>query len=243
MGNFVTTSRSIVSRSRPARRIHPGRRQSAAILASTALSAFLLRRRLMRWGATDAELELALAGDELLPKVSLTSTRSITIDAAVAQVWPWLAQLGQGRGGFYSYDFLENLVGLDIHSADQIHPRWQHLTVGSPVQLAPQLALTVAVLEPGRALVLRGAVPVGAAAVPFDFTWAFTLHPGTRGRTRLVVRERYRYVHRWAGLIAQPAELVSCLMSPRMLRGIKRRAEQPAAGLVDAPPIEKRISA
>lgn len=228
MGNVIAAIRTDVSRSRPARRMRPDRLIPAAVLVTTAVSAasaVLLRRRLMRWGATDAELESALPGDDLLPVVSVTSTRSITISATAEAVWPWLAQLGQGRGGFYGYDFLENLVGLHMRSADRINPQWQHLAVGSSVQLAPQVALTVAVLEPDRALVLRGGVPVGAKAPPYDFTWAFTLHPGAAGTTRLVVRERYCYTRRRAGLIVQPAESVSCLMSPRMLRGLKRRAE------------------
>ena len=248
MENIVATikramSKRVVSRFRPARRVRLGRLTLVAVIVSTALAGVLLRRRLIRWGATDAELELTLAGDELLPAVNVASTRSITINASAEQVWPWLVQLGQGRGGFYSYDFLENLVGLDINSADRIRPQWQQLTVGSSVRLAAQVALTVAVLDPGRALVLRGGVPVGSAPVPYEFTWAFTLRPGRAETTRLVVRERYCYARRWAGVVVQPAELVSCVMSPRMLRGIKCRAEQPGAGRVDAQPIERGISA
>lgn len=248
MENVVTTMKravikGVVGGSRSARRIRLGRSSSVVVVVATTLSAVLLRRRLIRWGATDAELQLTLAGDELLPAINLASTRSVAINASPGQVWPWLVQLGQGRGGFYSYDFLENLVGLKIHSADRIHPEWQQLTVGSTIRLASQVALTVAVLQPDRALVLRGGVPLGVAAPPYDFTWAFTLQPGPAGTTRLVVRERYCYSRGWAGLVVQPAELISCLMSPRMLRGIKRRAEQAGAGRVDAQPADRGISA
>ena len=238
------TTNTTISRSRLACRIRSRWLMRNLLLATTAaLSAVLLRRLLMRWGATDTELEMSLPGDDLLPAVNLATTRSITISATAERVWPWLAQLGQGRGGFYSYDFLENLFGLDMHSADRIHPDWQHLTVGSTVRLAPQVVLTIAVLEPGRALVLRGGVPVGPATAPYDFTWTFILQPGPSGTTRLVVRERYCYRRRWAGLIVQPAELVSCLMSPRMLRGIKRRSEEPGESVVHAQPIEQGIPA
>ena len=164
------------------------------------------------------------------PSVNLSATRAITIKTAADHVWPWIAQLGQGRGGFYSYDWLENLVAhIDIHNADRIVPEWQHLAVGSEVRLAPELPLQVAALERGRALVLRGNVPMGKVTPPYDFTWAFVLLPQPDGTTRLVVRERYEYTRRWAALIVQPAQLVSCLMSPKMLRGIKSRAERHAA--------------
>ena len=119
------------------------------------------------------------------------------------------------------------MANIDIHNADQIVPEWQHLAVGSEVRLAPELPLQVADLDVGRALVLRGNVPIGQAAPPYDFTWAFVLQPQPDGTTRLVVRERYAYTHRWAALIVQPAQLVSCFMSPEMLRGIKTRAERP----------------
>jgi hypothetical protein len=198
----------------------------AAVLGTAAL----LRHRYLRWGATGAELHRALPGDEVLPTVGLSATRAITIHAAADDVWPWLAQLGQGRGGFYSYDWLENLVAhVDIHNADRIVPEWQHISVGSEVALAPQVWLKVVVLEPGRTLVLRGSVPMGQVASPYDFTWAFVLLPQPAGATRLVVRERYEYSRPWAALIVQPAELVSCLMTPKMLRGIKTRAEHRAA--------------
>ncbi len=169
---------------------------------------------------------MILPGDGLLPTAELVATRAITISAAAPEVWPWIAQLGQGRGGFYSYDALENLVHCDIHSADHIHSEWQEVVVGGQVNLAPQVPLTVAVFEPDRAFVLRGAVPMGKLSAPYDYTWSFVVRPAQDGTSRLLVRERYRYTRRWAPLIVQPAELVSCLMSPRMLRGIKKRAEQ-----------------
>lgn len=191
--------------------------------------AAVLRHRYLRWGATSREQAQRLVGDDLLPEVDLSATRAITIDAPADAVWPWLVQLGQGRGGFYSYDWLENLVPhVDIHNADSIVPGWQHIEVGAEVRLAPELPLTVVALEPGRALVLRGGVPMGTSAPPYEFTWAFILLPQSAGTTRLLVRERYAYTRRWAPLIVQPAAFVSCLMSPKMLRGIKTRAQHTA---------------
>ena len=144
------------------------------------------------------------------------------------QVWPWIAQLGQGRGGFYSYDFLENLAGCDIHSADRIVPRWQDIKVGDEVKLAPAVGLGVAALEPGRSLVLRGGIPVGNTPPPYDFTWAWVLRDEPDGTSRLLVRERYAYTRTWARFLVEPVEAVSFVMSQKMLRGIRDRAEQMA---------------
>jgi hypothetical protein len=79
----------------------------------------ILRRRCLRWAASDEEVGAALPGDELVPHADLTATRAITVRTLPDGVWPWIVQLGQGRGGFYSYDLLENLAGCDIHSADR----------------------------------------------------------------------------------------------------------------------------
>jgi hypothetical protein len=194
------------------------RRQAAAAGAAvigTAVATYILlvRRWQLRWGATEEECDAILAGDDLIPNPDLVATRAITVHAPAEQVWPWIAQLGQGRGGFYSYDVLENLVGCDIHSADR-------------VKLHPEVGLGVAVLEPVRALVLRGGVPMGAAPPPYDFTWAFVVRERPEGTTRLLVRERYAYTQRWASLLVEPVAVVAFVMSQRMLRGIRDRAER-----------------
>ena len=199
---------------------------SVAVGIAVAAGAALLRARSLRWGATDGEVEMVLPGDELVPRADLTATRAITVRASAADgVWPWIAQLGQARGGFYSYDFLENLMGCDVHSANRVVREWQRIEVGAQVNLHPKLALTAALVEPERTLVLRGGVPIGGAPPPYDFTWAFVLCDQPDATTRPVVRERYRYSRRWAPLLVEPVELISFAMSRRMLRGIKERAE------------------
>jgi hypothetical protein len=185
----------------------------------------LVRTWMLNFGSTEDELDAALPGDSLLERADLVATRTIGIDAPAAAVWPWVAQIGQDRGGFYSYDELENLIGLDIHSADRIMPEFQDIAVGDRVHLAPPVALEVVLLERGRALVLRGAAAPGADAPPYDFTWAFVLRPGRDGGTRLVVRERYLYKAGWARLMVEPVSVLSWLMTQRMLRGIRDRAE------------------
>jgi hypothetical protein len=210
-----------------------------AIAATVAAAIRAVRRASLRWGATPDELGMTLPGDDLLPAADLRATRAITIAAGPLAVWPWLAQLGQNRGGFYSYDWLENLVGVDIHTVDSIKPELQIRAVGDDVNLAAQVALSVVEFDPERALVLRGAVaPDGTGAgAPYDFTWAFVLQPSADGTTRLVVREQYAYLANWAALLVEPIEMVSFLMTERMLPGIRNRAEGSVPwSTVPAPP-------
>ncbi|MBF4992695.1 SRPBCC family protein [Arthrobacter gandavensis] len=206
----------------------------ATAFAAAAAGAFIaVRRASLRWGATEEELGMALPGDELLPAADLTATRAIGIGAPPSAVWPWLTQLGQNRGGFYTYDWLENLIGLHIHSADAVTPELQVRGVGEAVDLAPGAGLVVVRLEDEHGLVLGGGVDAAGnghtttdeTGAPYDFTWAFVLLPQPDGTTRLVVRERYAYRSRWAALLVEPVEMLSFLMTERMLRGIRDRAE------------------
>jgi hypothetical protein len=182
----------------------------------------------LHWGATAVERGERLAGDELMARADLTATRAITIRCPSDRVWRWLVQIGQGRGGLYSYDRLENLVGCDMHSADRIVPELQNVDVGDEVRLAPSMGLTVAAVETGRSLVLTGGVPIGRSAPPYDFTWSFVLREESYASTRLIVRERYAYQRVWAPLLVEPTEAISFVMSQKMLRGMRDRAESGA---------------
>ncbi|MDR1188316.1 MAG: hypothetical protein LBK95_12830 [Bifidobacteriaceae bacterium] len=194
------------------------------LMAGAGAGALATWRWQRRWGATAAEQRAVLPGDDLVPQPGYQATRAIGIDAPPDVVWPWLVQLGQDKGGFYSYDWLENLAGLNIHSADSVHPEWQRLTVGDKVVLAEPACLRVAVLEDRKALVLHGE-DSQAAPVDMDFSWAFVLEPEGPAGTRLVVRERYAWA-KWAvGVTVKAVAWVSFVMSRAMLVGIKRRAE------------------
>lgn len=195
-------------------------------VAAVVFGVVLFRRWQVRWGATDAEVAADLPGDELMPRADRNTTRAVTIAAPPKEVWPWLVQMGQGRGGLYSYDVLENLIGCDIHSADQIVQEWQHVTVGDSFRLHPDIALHVVVVEPDHALVIQGGVPMGDAAPPYDFTWAFVLNELTDGTTRLVIRERYTFTRWWASLVVDSVSFVSFGMTRKMLHGIRARAER-----------------
>lgn len=196
---------------------------------ATAACIRFARRQDLRWGATEQEVAGALPGDDLIAHSDLTATRAITIRASADQVWPWIAQLGQGRAGFYAYDVLENLVGCDIHSADHIVPEWQRVDVGDTFKLHPEVPLTVAAVEPARALVIHDGVQMGNIPPPYNFTWSFVLREQPDGTTRLLVREHYGYTRWWAPLLIEPVEVISFVMSQKMLRGIRDRAERSAA--------------
>jgi len=202
----------------------------------------LLRHRYNRCGATDDELARPMPGDELVKDPKLGYTRAITIDAPPEQVWPWLAQIGQGRGGFYSFDSLENLVGCDIHSANRILPEHQHLSVGDIVRSGQDhhICWMVVDLDPFHHLVLQGAGTPAAVEVPdvvdevpsrgyAASTWQWVLEPGADGRrTRLVVRQRCTYSPRQF-LLWRIVEPLNFVMEREMLRGLKSRAERAAA--------------
>jgi hypothetical protein len=208
------------------RLIRRGYRAFLGVIAGAAIAYALVgRSRQLRWGGTERDQIEPLPGDDLIRRSDLNATRAIKVRAAADEVWPWIAQLGQGRAGLYSYDFLENLAGCDMHSADRIVPEWQGLAVGDEVKLHPDVSLEVAAVEPGRSLVLRGGVPMGNTPPPYDFTWAFVLREQPDGTTRLLVRERYGYTARWAPLLVEPVAAISFVMSQKMLRGIRDRAE------------------
>jgi hypothetical protein len=200
----------------------------AACVAGGALvgwSAWTFRWAYLRYGATTGETLEALPGDELIPQADLVATRAVTIGAPPERVWPWVAQLGQGRAGFYSYDWIENLAGCEIENADHVHPEWQDVSPGDEFRLHPQLALRVASVEPGHALVVDGRGRPGEPGPPYEFTWAFVVrkHPGLT--TRLLVRERFGYTQPLSRIVCEPLAAGSALMTRKMLLGIKERAQ------------------
>jgi hypothetical protein len=185
-----------------------------------------------RWGATEDELAVHLPGDELLAEPAGQVTRAVTIGASPARVWPWLLQLGADRGGFYSYDWLEDLFGLGIHSADTVVPEWQQLDVGDVVAANRSASggWYVVLVQPEQALVLQVAdltesQPLRREQAGWEFQWTFALLPHADGDTRLLVRERVAFGSWMSRTLLAPVGLVSFVMTRRMLLGIKSRAE------------------
>lgn len=161
----------------------------------------------LRWGATAEDLAAVMPGDLKGPRW----TRAVTIAGTPEQVWPWLVQWGQGRGGWYSYDWLENLFGLNIHTARQILPEYQDLAVGDPICMGEGFCVSeIHVLEPYRWLGWQSLAEDGAPM----WTFVFGLVPVDAGRTRLVMRESFDPA-------AMPAVAVRILELPDVVMGLK----------------------
>jgi hypothetical protein len=197
------------------------RPRPAALALTAALGALsyhaLLRRPILTWGATDAEAASRLPGDELLEDADGVATRAIEIDAPAAAVWPWLAQMGPSpRGGVYTYDWIENLLGLDIHSVDRVLPEFQHPRAGDAIDLGAN-RMRVGRVEPGHVLAWQ--------SDDGNWVWTFVLAEHD-GRTRLISRNRYRLPTLAARIGMLPMEPASLVMERRMLHGIKERAER-----------------
>ena len=167
-------------------------RVAVSAAGAGALAAYVLAVRPwhVRWGATDVEVKERLPGDELVEHPNVEATHAITIDAPAEEVWPWLVQIGQDKGGFYSYAWLENLVGCRLRNADRILPEFQQLKAGDTVRLHPQAPpLPVLICEPPRTLVLGN-------NMEYPGTWGFYLKESDGGGTRLIVRGRGEWERR-----------------------------------------------
>jgi hypothetical protein len=192
---------------------------AASVVAIERLYSRFLRDWVLTWGATAEEAARPLPGDDLLARADIVATRAIGIDAPPSAIWPWLVQMGPGRAGAYTYDWIENLFGLNMHSADRIHPEWQNLAVGDVLRSRKDgPGMRVEILRPERTLSNRSEAG--------DWVWTFVLVPED-GSTRLISRNRIAMKGAAAGqrlgmLVMEPGSLV---MERKMLLGIKQRAE------------------
>ncbi|HEX6139707.1 MAG TPA: hypothetical protein VF013_04485 [Candidatus Limnocylindria bacterium] len=206
-----------------------------------------------RWGVDPDEAARRLPGDDLVPDAQGGDTRGITIAAPPEAVWPWLLQMGYGRGGWYSYDAMD----MSGSSATEIRPELQSLAVGELMPVAPRTGFEVKVLEPDRALVLyadtemmqrqaeaaraggeadatpanlqaTGALMANAQPADFAASWAFVLEPMEGGRTRLIERLRTRFGEGdkpWMKMTLPMMGFGVFVMVRRQLLGIRQRAE------------------
>lgn len=202
--------------------------------SALALGAVGAVRWMERWGARRDEAAASLPGDELIADPAVTTTMATTVHADAEHVWPWLVQIGQDRGGMYSYDRLEQAIGLDIRSGTEIRPEWQGLEPGDRVQLVPPgwgplpdgYAFTVASVHAPHTLVLR------QGPEPWDGIWSFIVRPEAQGRCRLISRTRTHsrtgaiaVLDRIAGMFGTP---VTWFMTRKMLLTLAQRAEASA---------------
>ena len=214
---------------------------------TTLLFVGVLQRFSRRSGATDAEFHGSLPGDDVLPRPMIEWTRATTFEAPAEDVWPWLVQMGYGRGGWYTSERFDRIIWrIRNVSADRILDEWQHLAVGDIVPDGPGYAayFRVAEVVPGRSIVYRSirhpyrGHPVDPGdedalrgleqrlvdgGVYLDFSWAFALRPIDQRRTRLVVRTRAAAHPAWLRLLAVPLGLVDFYHVSTMFSGLRRR--------------------
>ncbi len=209
-----------------------GRRIVVAAIGSLllALAGYvrIVRPWTMRWGATDEEATRPMPGDGVVGRADYNATRAITINAAPEDVWPWLVQIGSGRGGWYSYDRLDNGGAA---STTEILPQFQALAVGQLVPMIPgdEVGVWVKELEPGRRVLWwdrKG-----------EYSWEWTLDEIAPGRTRLVSRLRATYppLLSTRTLYVVVATTGDIVMMRRCLLGIRDRAEALARTRAEAP--------
>lgn len=207
----------------------------ALVMAAAFLTPFMRHAR-RHWGLDEATASRVLPGDELIPKPDWDWTHGIEIAASAAEVWPWIAQIGAERGGFYSYQWLENVAGCKVHNAERVHPE---LAVGphDSISLHPKMPpLPVARYEAGSHFVVHAKADEAARAAgkPWvETSWGFYLEPLGPDRCRFVSRFRCAtspdaLAHlEYGPLLVEP---IGFAMDRRMLLGVKARAEaRPAA--------------
>ncbi|HJU47486.1 MAG TPA: hypothetical protein VJ689_05090 [Gaiellaceae bacterium] len=193
---------------------------AAGLLAGWAVYVRVLRKPILTWGATADEAVARLPGDELLEEADGVATRAISIDAPRSAVWPWLAQMGPSpRGGAYTYDWIENLLGLNMHSVEHVLPEFQQPQIGEGFGFGAN-RMRYAIVEPEHVLAIRSANG--------NWVWTFVLAEND-GRTRLISRNRFRLPRLRDRIGMIPMEPGSLVMERKMLRGIKQRAERLAA--------------
>jgi hypothetical protein len=191
---------------------------AGVVVAAVAIYVGLVRPWQVRWGATADEAARAMPGDGILGPRAPSTTRAITIGAPADQVWPWLAQLGFGRAGWYSYDWLDN---DGQPSATQIRPEWQHLRAGDQILMMPGAGFDVTEVEDGHYFT--------AQAPDQTMSWCLAVEPLGHHHCRLISRWRARWhitpaSAAWIAL-SDPGAFI---MERKMLLGVKARAERAA---------------
>ncbi|MFO7681213.1 MAG: SRPBCC family protein [Chloroflexota bacterium] len=197
--------------------------------AVTAVYLLFLWPWMKNWGAADAEIKAALPGDDMVAQANIRSTKGVTIQASPAEIYPWLLQLGVDRGGMYSYDWLENLFGLNVHTTDRIVPEYQNVQIGDFWRFTPKDY----VLNPGPGLYVKQLIEneavllcfgmEGKAEDPCIDTWQLVLVPQTDGSTRLLLRSNMAMKPELPIKLSYFAQF---LMERKMLLTLRERAEQ-----------------
>ena len=199
---------------------------------------FFLRRRRSRWGLTKDDVTAVFPGDDLVVDPDVHFTHGITIQAPSSYVWPWIAQIGRGRGGFYSYELLENITGLDIYNSDTVLKDFQQPEIGDFVEFGPNDKSPIILCEPGKYMAIENWIDFQSQG-SFDpstytsnsfmhLTWLWYVEPINKTSARFYSRNRVDITSKskWPGLIAALTEPIVFAMDRKMCKGIKHRAER-----------------
>jgi hypothetical protein len=201
-----------------------------AIMAAAFLTPCSRDRR-NHWGVSDADAARTYPGDDLVVQPLWSYTHGVEVAAAAEDVWPWVAQIGADKAGFYSYQSLENLVGCGIRNAELIHPEWQ-VRVGDPLSMHPEMpSPKVVCVEQGRYFIAHGPVDEIARAAGRPWTtmsWLFLVEPSENRCCRVISRFRAACSDDLVTMLSFGPTLLEPIgfaMDRRMLLGIKERAE------------------
>lgn len=179
---------------------------------------FFLKPIIFTWGATKAEIDSPLIGDELAFKIN--ATRAITINAPIQKVWRWVIQLGADRGGFFSYTFIEKAMGYKTNKAELAVEKYPNMEVGRVIpgsldqsNTLIEYSFPVVAVDTGNSFVLQ--------------EWgAFVLKKVNSDQTRLIIRTHEQDlqgpIEYIANFVVMPLHY---LMERRMMMGFKARAE------------------
>lgn len=211
--------------------------EGIAIMAVCYLTFFLKPLR-DHWGMSKKAANRPLPGDELVKHPKSQFTHAIQINAPAKYVWPWIAQMGQGRGGFYSYEALENISGLNIYNADEVLPEYQDPKIGDDIPFGQGQGFPLVICEPGQAMAIENWFDLDANAV-FDpkmaspehylhLTWLWYVEDINEHHSRFISRNRVTYSSSWKanfmfGFVMEPMVFA---MDRKMCYGIKKRAEK-----------------
>jgi len=184
---------------------------------------------MISWGATKEEQKKSLPGDDLVPQANIQTTKGLTIKARPEAIYPWLLQIGVDRGGMYSYDWLENLFGLKVHTVNRIVPEYQNVQIGDFWRFTPKDYI----LNPGPGLYVRELQANRAVLLSFGMenkpddanidSWQFVLEPQANGSTRLLLRSRMKMKPE---LPIKLTYFIQFIMERKMMIEIRKRAEQ-----------------
>ena len=211
--------------------------EGIVIIVACYLSFFLKPLR-ERWGLSKEEASRSLPGDEIISAPKSKFTHAVKINAPKEYVWPWIAQIGQGRGGFYSYEALENLIGLQIYNSDNVLPEYQNTTLGDTVAFGPGDSLPIVICEHGHAMTIEHSLDLDnnqlydpKGSLPKNYlhlSWLWYVEALDDEHSRFISRNRVDYGPSFKSklMFGPLTEPVVFAMDRKMCLGIKKRAER-----------------